>query len=56
MREDLKLYKHHKNYSIYRSEQEWLNCYSNGSIESLQMIIGTYDSYTDECINDIAKL
>ena len=53
MRDDLKLYKHHKNYSIYESQQGWLNCYSNGAIESLQMILGTYDSYTDETINEI---
>ena len=47
------LYKHHKNYSIYRSEQEWLNCYSAGPIESLQMILGDYDPYKDERINNI---
>ncbi|MBQ8275887.1 MAG: PQQ-like beta-propeller repeat protein [Clostridia bacterium] len=53
MRENLIFYQHHKNYSICCSEQEWLNGYSNGAIESLQMLPGTYDPYTDECINDI---
>ena len=53
MRDGLKLYKHHKSYSIYHSEHQWLNCYSDGAIESLQMILGTYNSYTDECINEI---
>ena len=53
MKEDLKLYKHHKNYSIYRSEYEWLNCYSDGAIESLQMIPGAYDYRTDIFVNEI---
>ena len=46
MRDDLKLYKYHKNYSIYKSEQEWLNCYSDGAIESLQMVPGELDKKT----------
>ena len=46
MRDDLKLYKYHKNYSIYKSEQEWLNCYSDGAIESLQMVPGEFDTKT----------
>ena len=46
MRKDLKLYKYHKNYSIYRPEQEWLNYYSDGAIESLQMIPGELDRKT----------
>lgn len=53
MREELTLFTHHKNYSIYRSENQWLNCYSDGAIESLQMILGEYNSYTDELINEI---
>ena len=46
MRTDLKFYKYHKNYSIYKSEQEWLNCYSDGEIASLQMIHGKLDPKT----------
>ena len=46
MSDDLKLYKYHKNYSIYKSEQEWLNRYSDGAIESLQMIHGEFDKKT----------
>ena len=47
MRDGLKLYKHHKSYSIYHSEHQWLNCYSDGAIESLQMILGTYNYVPD---------
>jgi len=46
MREDLKLFAYHKNYSIYRSEHQWLNCYSDGKIESLQMVHGEIDPKT----------
>ena len=53
MKDNLKLYKYHKKYAIYRSEQGWLNWYSDGAIESLQMILGEYDSYKDETINEI---
>ena len=53
MTEDMHLYTHHKNYSIYRSNQRWINCYSNGIIESLQMLPGTIDQSTDVCVNEI---
>jgi len=46
MRDDLQLYKHHKNYSIYKSKQGWLNYYSDGAIELLQMVLGKFDTKT----------
>ena len=48
MTDDLKLYKYHKNYAIYRHEQRWLNAYSDGAIESLQMVPGEYDCKTNK--------
>lgn len=46
MEDNMKLYKHHKNYSIYKAEHEWLNCYSEGVIESLHMVPGQLDLKT----------
>jgi hypothetical protein len=46
MKDDFQLFKHHKNYSIYKSERGWLNYYSDGAIESLQMVPGEFDKKT----------
>ncbi len=40
MAEDLELTSHHKRYSIYSQRDKWTNFYSDGPIESLQMISG----------------
>ena len=48
MKGDFQLFKHHKNYSIYKSERGWLNYYSDGSIESLQMVPGEFDTKTNK--------
>ena len=48
MKDDFQLFKHHKNYSIYKSERGWLNYYSDGAIESLQMVHGEFDTKTNK--------
>jgi len=44
--DNLKLQKYHKNYSIYFLAEQWLNKYSDGDIESVQMIPGKFDKKT----------
>jgi plastocyanin len=46
MKENTELYKHHKNYSIYREIGKWINYYSAGDIESVHMLPGEMDKKT----------
>lgn len=51
--EIMKLFKHHKNYSIYTSDDSRINYYSNGEIASLEMISGSIDKKDDTPHNEI---
>ena len=46
MSENLKLVRHHKNYSIYRENGKWMFFYSNSIIESIHCVLGDLDRKT----------
>ena len=49
----MKLLTHHKNYSVYASDDGRINYYSNGEIASLEMIPGSIDPKDDTSHNEI---